>query len=259
MNPRTVAPTLNEALAQLAQHETRGFTFVKPDSTERFLSFAELVREAKARALGLQARGFKKGDKLALVLPEGDEFVLSFLGAVLAGVVPVPMYPQLTFKNLDTYHDTVAHIVRSSHARALVTSEATRPFLEAIAPKCSMDVGIVTAGEFAAAGHAQGAGAGDGRSLRLVFLAVYIRQHREAERRAGHASQSRMELRVVYGARTWQRLSARQGRQLVATVSRHGTYRICDGPAIYRYPSSVSANSELRAHAAAVARHDVAP
>ena len=43
--------------------------------------------EASAPRRALRARGLQKGDRLALVIPNGDEFVLSFLGAVMAGVV----------------------------------------------------------------------------------------------------------------------------------------------------------------------------
>jgi fatty-acyl-CoA synthase len=77
----------------------------------------------------------RKGDRVAMVIPDGEEFVLSFLGALFAGVVPVPIYPQLSFKNIDGYHDTVAHIARASGARMLLTTAATRPYVEPILPQ----------------------------------------------------------------------------------------------------------------------------
>ena len=46
---------------------------------------------------------------LAATLLEGTE------RALFAGVVPVPIYPQLTFKNLDGYLDTVAGRLRKAH------------------------------------------------------------------------------------------------------------------------------------------------
>jgi len=76
-------------------------------------------------------RAPRKGDRVALVIPDSDEFVLSFLGAIYAGVVPVPMYPQLSFKNVESYHDTVAHITRASGASMLLTTASTRPFVRA--------------------------------------------------------------------------------------------------------------------------------
>jgi fatty-acyl-CoA synthase len=95
-------------------------------------------------------RGLEKGDRLALVIPDGDEFVLSFLGAIVAGIVPVPMYPQLSFRNVDGYHDTVAHIVRASGAKALLTTAATRPFVEPVRERVDTLRAVLTLDELQA-------------------------------------------------------------------------------------------------------------
>src|SRR5450755_4238073 len=133
--PKYVAPTLIEAIRQLSTDRARGFVFVRPDATERFCSFADIHEEAQRRGAHIAARGLAKGDRLALVIPEGDEFVLSFLGAIYAGVVPVPMYPQLSFKNVDAYHETVAHIARASGAKQLLTTKTASPFVEPVLGK----------------------------------------------------------------------------------------------------------------------------
>src|SRR6187401_1814766 len=128
MDPKHVAPTLAEAMRQLARLDDaaeRGFVFVRPDGTERFCAFSELCDQAERRAADLHARGLKKGDRLAIVVPEPDEFVLSFLGAVMGGIVPVPIYPQLSFKNVESYHDTVAHIANAAGASMLLTTTTT--------------------------------------------------------------------------------------------------------------------------------------
>ena len=48
------------------------------------------------------------------------------LGAVMGGIVPVPISPQLTFKNIESYHDTVAHVANAAGASMLLTTTATR-------------------------------------------------------------------------------------------------------------------------------------
>jgi len=144
--PRTLAA----AIERLSGDNARGFVFIRPDATERFCSFKEIHAEAVRRGAHFVARGLKKGDRVALVIPEGEEFVLSFLGAVMAGVVPVPLYPQLTFKNVDAYHETVAHIVRASGSRLLLTTTATRPFVEPVLGKVPCLEGIFTVDELAA-------------------------------------------------------------------------------------------------------------
>jgi fatty-acyl-CoA synthase len=72
-----------------------------------------------------------------MVIPDGDEFVLSFLGATYAGLVPVPIYPQLSFKNVETYHDTVAHIANASMSSMLLTTKGTREYVDPVVPRVS--------------------------------------------------------------------------------------------------------------------------
>ncbi|HEY4016954.1 MAG TPA: fatty acyl-AMP ligase [Polyangiaceae bacterium] len=149
MAEKQVAPTLAHAVRDLAGDRERGFVFVRPDGTERLVTFHDIAAEAERRAAHFARLGLRKGDRLALVIPDGDEFVLSFLGAVLAGVVPVPIYPQLSFKNVDGYHDTVAHIATASGAAMLLTTETTRPYVDPIGPRVDTLRSILTVAELA--------------------------------------------------------------------------------------------------------------
>jgi len=130
-----LAPTLVDAVRALVDDRARGFVFVRSDGKERFCSFHEMASEAERRAGHLAARGLRKGDRIALVIPDGDEFVLSFLGALFAGLVPVPIYPHLTFKNIEGYHNTLAHIANASGAAMVLTTAATRPFIDPVLPR----------------------------------------------------------------------------------------------------------------------------
>ena len=124
--------TLVEALDALPATAERGFRFRALDGTERFFQWRDLVREARRRGALLLATGLCKGDRLAIVIPEPHEFVLTFLGAVMAGIVPVPVYPPTSFKAKNSYLETLAHIVRAAGARALVTLETTKAVVERI-------------------------------------------------------------------------------------------------------------------------------
>ena len=152
-DPKYVAPTLPAAIRQLAQHTDRGFVFVRPDGTERFCAFSELCDQAERRAADLHARGLKKGDRLAIVVPDPDEFVLSFLGAVMGGIVPVPIYPQLSFKNVESYHDTVTHIANASGAAMVLTTAATKPYVEPVLPRASSLKQLLTVDELGQEDH----------------------------------------------------------------------------------------------------------
>jgi fatty-acyl-CoA synthase len=148
-----VPPTLADAVRALSHDRQKGFVFVRPDGSERFFTFHDLCEETTRRGAALAARGLAKGDRIALVIPDGDEFVLSFLGAVMAGIVPVPMVPQLSFKNVQSYHETVVHIAEASGAKALLTTTATRAFVEPVLARAPSLSTILTVDELA---HADG-------------------------------------------------------------------------------------------------------
>lgn len=149
-DPRFVPPTLTEAIRKLASARTeRGFVFVRPDGSERSMSFNEIGAEVERRAAVLHGRGLVKGDRLAIAVPDPDEFVLSFLGAIMGGIVPVPISPQLSFKNVEGYHDTVAHITKASGAKLLLSTTATRQYVDPVLPRVETLGGIVTVDELA--------------------------------------------------------------------------------------------------------------
>ena len=148
--PRLVAPTLVEAVKELRHLDAKGFVFIRADGSERFCSFKTIDEEAERRGAHFAARGVGKGDRVAIVVPDPDEFVLSFLGAIYAGGVPVPMYPQLSFKNVETYHDTVTHIVNASGAKLLLTTQSTRQFVDPVIPRAECVREVMTTDMLAA-------------------------------------------------------------------------------------------------------------
>jgi fatty-acyl-CoA synthase len=142
-------PTFAHAIRSVEGLTAGGFTFLQSDGTERHYSFDAVSREAFRRGGHLLARGLRRGDRLGLVIPEGDEFVLSFLGALAAGVVPVPMYPPLAFGKLDAYIDTTAHILRAAGARQLLTTRKVQAVLWSLVDKVAGLESLFTAESFA--------------------------------------------------------------------------------------------------------------
>ena len=106
--------TLPRALERAAERTGYGFTFVQDDLREEELTWASLLVRAKEIAVALNERGVRKGDHVALVLPEAGEFVPAFLGAVQAGAVPVPLYPPMGMGQLGGYLEHCKHIVSAS-------------------------------------------------------------------------------------------------------------------------------------------------
>jgi acyl-CoA synthetase (AMP-forming)/AMP-acid ligase II len=121
--------TLPRALERAATRTGYGFTFVHDDLSEEEHTWESLLRRAKEIAVSLRERGMKKGDHVALVLPEAGEFVPTFLGVIQGGGVPVPLYPPMGVGQLGGYLDHCKHIVSASHAGLMITNRQIRAVL----------------------------------------------------------------------------------------------------------------------------------
>jgi fatty-acyl-CoA synthase len=138
-------PHLSLALEGCAGVTDRGFTFITSDSKEQFYSFDALRTEAMNRAAHFRSLGLKKGDRLAIVMPEGQDFVPTFLGAVWAGVIPVPLYPPLSLGKLDSYVDALVAIMNRAEPTFLATNAKLEQVLWSAAARVSSLKGVVTA------------------------------------------------------------------------------------------------------------------
>ena len=115
-------PNIPQAIRDAVDVEG-GVRFILPEGDELYFTRAELSDAIDKRAQHLKGLGLAKGDRLGLVLPHNHEFLISFIGAMSIGVVPVPMYPPLSMGKLDAYVDTAAHILSAARARALLTEK----------------------------------------------------------------------------------------------------------------------------------------
>jgi acyl-CoA synthetase (AMP-forming)/AMP-acid ligase II len=126
--------TLVEALAGAEANPAAGLRFVDRREDARFLSWAELGGMARRVAGGLQAGGIERGDRVGLVFPTSPEFVAGYCGVLLAGGVPVPLYPPLRLGRLKEYQEYLAGLLEASGARLLLADPHIRKLLgEALA------------------------------------------------------------------------------------------------------------------------------
>ena len=96
---------------------------------EASLTYAELDRRVDRFAAGLQSLGVRKGDRVALLLPNCPQFVIAFYGALRAGAVVVPCNPLYTAPELrrqlgDSGSETLVALSRL-HAVARTAREGT--------------------------------------------------------------------------------------------------------------------------------------
>ena len=81
--------TVVQALEDAAKSAHTGFRFIE-ESKNPSRSSRTPASSARPRATAgaMQALGLKKGDRVALILPDNQDFVFAFLGAMRAGIVP---------------------------------------------------------------------------------------------------------------------------------------------------------------------------
>jgi fatty-acyl-CoA synthase len=113
-------PTIAHALRAAASHPS-GVTFVELSERETRLSWGEVLARAERAAAALAARGIRPGDRVAMVLRTEPAFLDAFLGAWLAGAVPVPLYPPVRLGRMDEYVRATARMLEVSGARLVVS------------------------------------------------------------------------------------------------------------------------------------------
>jgi 1-acyl-sn-glycerol-3-phosphate acyltransferase len=117
------AETLTEILRWRGQAEAgRPHIFLREeDGATHTLTYAELLARAGGVARRLQDRGLAPGNAVALMLPTGCEFFYAFFGVLLAGGVPVPIYPPFRADRIEEYAARQSEILKNAEARWLVT------------------------------------------------------------------------------------------------------------------------------------------
>jgi benzoate-CoA ligase len=108
------------------------------------LSYGELAERVQRLAAGLRALGLKREDRVLLLMLDGCDWPVAFLGAMYAGVVPVAVNTLLTA-------DDYAYMLEHSRAQAVFVSGALLPVLDAALAKGTHEVRSVVVSQPGAA------------------------------------------------------------------------------------------------------------
>ena len=142
--------TLNAALTAAARTELSLF-FVNRKEEEQEVPMARVRTQALSIAADLLARGVRKGDRVALVLPTCAEFVDCFFGVLCAGAIPVPLYPPVRLGKFHEYQQRTAAMLQSVDATLVVSNERIRRFLGVAVRNAAPRLGCVTASDLGGA------------------------------------------------------------------------------------------------------------
>ena len=123
----SAAGTLIDALAWHVRHhpDRPHITLVGDGDQADTITYADLQHAAEAVAGGLQARGLQPQQTVALMLPTGREFFAAFFGILLAGGIPVPIYPPARLSQIEEHLRRQIRILANAGIVVLITvSEA---------------------------------------------------------------------------------------------------------------------------------------
>ena len=137
--PAVGARTLVDALRwQVEQGPDRLHIDLRTDDgAEHLITYGSLYRDACGVAAGLRDRGVVPGERVALLLRTEPAFFQAYFGILLAGGVPVPLYPPFRADQIEEYAARQAAILRNASARVLLTfaeAERAAALLRPLAP-----------------------------------------------------------------------------------------------------------------------------
>jgi acyl carrier protein len=120
--------------------------------TEHLITYRGLASSAAAIAAGLQRAGVRPRQCVAIMLPTSPAYFSTYFGILLAGAIPVPIYPPARASQLEDHVLRHTGILANAQACALVTVEeamvvarlprARVPFLRPVARRCAGAGGV---------------------------------------------------------------------------------------------------------------------
>ncbi len=149
--PHTVQ-TLPEMLDwHLQHHAERPHVYLYGENDEvETISYAMLNDGAKTMAIGLQQRGLLPGQSVAIMLPTSRDYLFSFFGILLAGGIPVPIYPPLRPSQIEDHLRRHAKILDNAETVLLITVVQAQRVGQLLQGQVNSLRGVVTAEQLAA-------------------------------------------------------------------------------------------------------------
>ncbi len=118
------AKTLIDVLHwHVSQHPDRTHIFLYDDGEKapQEITYRDLLEGAKKIAMGLGLNNLVQGDTVAIMLPTGRDYLYSFYGILLAGGIPIPIYPPANLFQLEDHVNRHVGILSNAQTTLLIT------------------------------------------------------------------------------------------------------------------------------------------
>jgi fatty-acyl-CoA synthase len=109
------------------------------------LTFGELHGAAQRFAAELARRGVPAGGRVALMLPTSRVFFVSYAGILLAGAIPVPIYPPFRADRIEEYASRQAAILNNAEVCLLLTFRRAEAVARLLKPRVRSLASVVDA------------------------------------------------------------------------------------------------------------------
>ena len=128
--------TLTEVLRRwvATEPDRKHLVLLESDREVVSLSFGKLLEGAEGVARGLRSQGVERQQTVALMLPTSREFFFGFMGTLLAGAVPVPIYPPVKIDQIEEYAERQVRILRNAQVTALLTPKRATKLARLLRP-----------------------------------------------------------------------------------------------------------------------------
>jgi fatty-acyl-CoA synthase len=132
--------TLLDVLRYRATHDAERTHLLITEETEGkersvTLTFGELYAAAQRCAAELARRGVPAGGRVALMLPTSRAFFVSYAGILLAGAIPVPIYPPFRADRIEEYASRQSAILRNAGVCLLLTFRQAEAVARLLKPR----------------------------------------------------------------------------------------------------------------------------
>ena len=144
------AETLVDVLRYRAAHDAeRAHLQITEDAEGQdknvTLTFGELHAAAERCAAELARRGVSAGSRVALMLPTSRAFFVSYAGILLAGAIPVPIYPPFRADRIEEYAARQSAILNNAGVVLLLTFRRAEAVAKLLKPRVSSLVAVADA------------------------------------------------------------------------------------------------------------------
>jgi 1-acyl-sn-glycerol-3-phosphate acyltransferase len=148
------ARTMLEVLEwHIARQPGRLHVLLREDERESPLSYRDLVEAARTLATGLAARGLRPRQTVALMLPPGRDYLASFFGVMMAGGIPVPIYPPARLAGIEEHLRRHSRILSNAEAALIITIDAGKRVARMLQASVPTLAAIVTPADLRNAGN----------------------------------------------------------------------------------------------------------